>query len=380
MPLIIIVWALVLIGFLAIFSVSIHESFTLTLDLIKGGIWEGEPSNYFYFSRQIRNLIVAFFAWVAAYLFPTKHLQNHKIVIGLFLLAFLFQMAVFLPEPIGATFNGARGWVRIAWSFTLQPSEFFKIWYVLFLASRFIRKKTKMNTNEFFVSFAVLHVILLFVFLLIPDIGTVLVLWSTGLLMLRYAWAKGKSILVLCLAGIFSALAVGLIASVTTTKFGYIEDRLAYFFGFDTDEDNREVGWQNQQALIAIGGGWFWWNGYGKGLQKLWYIPEAQSDFIFSAFSEEIGFLGNIIILSLYFLFAYFCLIKLPHVQSFHLKMVATGLLSLIILQMFINLWVNLKLLPNTGLTLPFISFGGTALMVNFIEVVLLYKILYTNK
>ena len=150
--------------------------------------------------------------------------------------------------------------------------------------------------------------------------------------------------------------------------------------GFADDEENREVGWQNQQALIAIGWWWFRWNGYGKWLQKLGYIPEAQSDFIFSAFSEEVWFIGNLFLFTMYFLFAYFCMVKIPGLRSMHMKMVAIGILSLILVQMFINLGVNLKLLPNTGLTLPFISFWGTALMVNFIEIALLYKILYKNE
>jgi len=377
MPLLLISAALIIYGLLAIFSVSIHESFTLTLDLIRQGNWDGEPSNYFYFSRQIRNLVVAIgMAWIA-YFFPLKRLRNHKVVIWLFLLVFLFQLAVFLPEPIGATFNGARWWVRIAWSFTLQPAEFFKIWYVIFLSWWFIRKKNKMNTKEFFVSFAILHVLLLFVFLLIPDLGTILVLWSTWLIMCWFAWAKSKSIVTLLVIGAASAMVVGLLASVTTSKFDYIQERMAYFLGFSEDEENRDIGRQNQQALIAI---WWWWlmgNGYWKWLQKLWYIPEAQSDFIFSAFSEEVWFIGNVFLLWLYFFFAYFALIKLTKVKSFYFKIVAAWLLSLIIVQVGINLWVNLKLLPNTWLTLPFVSFWWTALMVNLIEVVLLYKILY---
>lgn len=108
MPLLLLTFALLVFGFLAIFSVSIHESFTLTLDLIRQGNWDGEPSNYFYFTRQIRNLVVAFGMAGIAYMVPLKWLRNHKFVIAVFFLVFLFQLAVFLPEPIGAKFNGAR--------------------------------------------------------------------------------------------------------------------------------------------------------------------------------------------------------------------------------------------------------------------------------
>lgn len=108
MPLLLLTAALILYGMLAIYSVSIHESFTLTLDLLRDGLWEGEPSNSFYFSRQIRNLIVALLAGACAWLFPLAWLRKQKVIIVLFVLVFLFQLAVFLPEPIGATFNGAR--------------------------------------------------------------------------------------------------------------------------------------------------------------------------------------------------------------------------------------------------------------------------------
>lgn len=380
MPIILVSAGLVIFWLLAIFSVSIHESFTLTLDLIKQGLLDGEPSNYFYFGRQIRNLIVALLMWWFVYLLPIKLLKNHKLIIGLFIAIVIFQLAVFLPEPIGATFNGARGWVRIAWSFTLQPSEFFKIGYVLFLSWWFIRKQNKINTKEFFISFSILHIILLFVFLIIPDLWTVLVLWVTGVIMCRYSGARLRSMLILCTIGAASALFVWLIASLTTSKFSYIQARLAYFVWTAQDEQNRWIWWQNEQALIAIWWGGFWWNWYGKWLQKLGWIPEAQSDFIFSAFSEEIGFIGNLILFTLYFLLAYFCIIKIPQVQSFHLKLIAIWLLSLIIMQTFINLWVNLKLLPNTWLTLPFVSFWWTALMVNVVEIIILYKILYKSE
>lgn len=379
MPILLIAWALIVFWLLAIFSVSIHESFTLTLDLIRDWLLDWEPSNYFYFSRQIRNLVVALLMWFWAYMFPTRLLRNHKVVLAIFATVFLFQLAVFLPEPIWATFNWARWWIRIAWSFTLQPAEFFKVWYVLFLAWWFIRKRNKMNTKEFFVSFGVLHVLLLFVFLLIPDIWSVLVIWATWLLMCRYAGGRFKFLMMLCLVWMFSALWVWLVASMTTSKFAYIQERLSNFFWFTEDEDNRGVWWQNQQALIAIWWWGFWWNWYGKWLQKLWYIPEAQSDFIFSAYAEEVWFVWIIFLFWLYFLLIYYCLIRIPWVESFYFKLIAVWLISLITVQMFVNLAVNLKLFPNTWLTLPFVSFGWTALMVNVIEVVLLYKILYKN-
>ena len=116
--------------------------------------------------------------------------------------------------------------------------------------------------------------------------------------------------------------------------------------------------------------------GYAKGLQKFGYVPEAQSDFIFAAFAEEIGFLGGSVLLTLYFLLAYHFIVRLSSVSDPYLKLLGVGLISTIIIQSFINIGVNTNIVPLTGLTLPFVSFGGTALMVNFIELVFLYKII----
>ncbi|HMT00772.1 MAG TPA: FtsW/RodA/SpoVE family cell cycle protein, partial [Candidatus Absconditabacterales bacterium] len=136
---------------------------------------------------------------------------------------------------------------------------------------------------------------------------------------------------------------------------------------------------QTQQALISIGGGGFTGKGYGKGLQKFGFIPEAQSDFIFAAFSEEIGFFGDAVLLALYLGLAFFFLSELHKVRDDYYKMLGVAIISLIIMQAFVNMGVNLRILPNTGLTLPFISFGGTALIVNLIQLSLLYKIIYKS-
>lgn len=159
-------------------------------------------------------------------------------------------------------------------------------------------------------------------------------------------------------------------------KFNYIQKRFSYFINSSVDPQARGVWRQNEQALMAIWGGGLIGKWYGKWLQKFGFIPEAQSDFIFSAFSEEIGFLGNLFLLALYMYIGYYFISHVRHIKDDHKKIIGIGILSLILVQAFINIWVNLKILPNTWLTLPFISYWWTAIMVNFMEIVLLYKIL----
>lgn len=375
MPIIIAWIILTFFGILSIYSVSIHESFTLTLSMIANGTRHSDPSNYFYFFRQIRNLAIALVMAGITYAIPIRFFQNNKNITIIAVFLMVLQILVFVPG-IGIVLNGARGWIDIPGLPSIQPAEFFKLWYVLFLGWWLIRKRDKVNTKDFFISFIILNVIFFFIFLLIPDLGTVMILAIVGLIMCRYAGAKIKYVIWILFWWLIGWLVAGSIAGMVSDRFAYIQKRFTYFLSSSVDPQARQIWWQNQQALLAIGGWGFLGKGYGKWLQKFWYIPEAQSDFVFSAFSEEIGFIGNMFLLALYLYIGYYFLTRVRHIKDEHKKMIGIGILSLILVQAFVNIWVNVKILPNTWLTLPFISYGGTALMVNFIEMMLLYKIL----
>lgn len=375
MPILLMWIILIFFWTLAIYSVSIHESFTLTLKLIASWIMDGEPSNYFYFFRQFRNIGMGLVMAVITFNIPIKFFQSQRNITIIAVLVFILQIMVFVPG-IGASFNGARGWISLPWVPNIQPAELFKLGYVIFLSAWLIRKRSRIEQPDFIMSFVVMNILVLFVFFLIPDLGTVVVLGLVGLLMFWYAWARAKHIAILFVWGLISAMMVWALAGMVSTRFQYIQRRFTYFLSSDVDPQNTDIWRQNQQALLAIGGWWFFGKWYGKGLQKFGYIPEAQSDFIFSAFSEEIWFIGNLMLLAMYFYLCYYFLTNLYRVKDDYTKLIWVGIVSLIIVQMFVNMWVNLKIMPNTWLTLPFISFGGTALMVNMIEIVLLYRIL----
>lgn len=375
MPIIWIGIILIIFWLLAIYSVSIHESFTLTLKLLANGNRTGDPSNYFYFLRQLKNIVIAVVMALGVYLIPIRFFQKNKNVIFIGVILMLLQLLVFVPW-IWIVLNGARWWISLPFLPSMQPAEFFKIGYVLFFSSRLLRKRDIINKKDFFSNFIVINIILLSVFLLIPDLGTLLILWLVSLTLARYAGTKIKYILYLLWWALITWLVVGSLAGMINDKFAYIQKRFTYFLSSDIDPQSRQVGRQNQQALIAV----WWWGfmgkGYGKWLQKFWYIPEAQSDFIFAAYSEEIGFIGNMLLLALYFYLAYYFLSRLQNIRNEHNKLIWVGIISLIIIQAFVNIGVNIKIMPNTWLTLPFISYWWTALMVNCIEIILLYKIL----
>lgn len=349
---------------LAIYSVSIYESFQITLKLMD--LWNIEnPSNYFYFLRQIQNLGISLIVAFIAYKIPLNFIQRYKNII--FIGVLIFQLLVF--TPLGTEFNWSRWWLYVMGLGTIQPSEFFKIGFVIFMAWWFLKKRKMLMSIKGFLWFLFVIGIFFIIFLKIPDLGTILVLWPVALIMYWYVGWKIQYILSLLLVWTFLGLTIWM-------QFDYVKERLNYFINPQIDEDKRGIWWQTHQALISIWWGGFLWNGYWKWLQKFWYIPEAQSDFIFAAFSEEIGLLWNMVLLSLYILLAYFFLSKLKYIKDEYYKTLWVGILSLIIIQAFINIWVNTKIVPLTGLTLPFVSFWGTALMINLVELTLLYKII----
>ena len=397
MPLVIVTWLLLLYGILALFSVSVHESFTTTLSLINKWILQWDPSNYFFFFKQIKNFAYVAIVGYIIYLFPLRALKNHKFLAILSITIFIFQILVF--TPLGSKLWGARGWLDLPGLPSIQPSEFFKLGYVLFIAWWFVRKQHLLNSGVILKKFFFMNALLLWIFLLIPDLWSVLVMGLTSLIMCIYAGVSTKNILRMLGIGIgwFGIIAwifMGIKSSFCTInpnntngkeslpkicRYTYITRRFEVFLDPEEDTTGRNTSRQNRQAVIAIGWGWFWWKWYGKWLQKFGYIPEAQSDFIFAAFAEETGFWWVIILLWLYSALVYYTVIKIYLVKDNYFKLLSIWLISLLVVEVFVHIGVNIQLLPNTWLTLPFISYGGTSLMTSIIAVVLLYKILYVS-
>lgn len=368
MQILIVWWLLILYWILAVFSVSTYESFSLTLQL-----WD--PTNYFYFIRHLRNIAMALLMAYFVYRTPTKIFQKHKTITIITVIAFILQLLVFFPW-IWLELNWSRWWLNLHFT-SIQPCEFFKLAYVLFMAWWLVRKKSAINSdNKLLLSFIMINVIFLIIFCFIPDFGSALVMWATWLVMAFYSWMNRKKILWVLWIWMASVILFGTLAASVSTRFAYLQDRMLYFITWDTDDSKQWIWWQNEQALAAIWWWWFRWNWYGKWLQKFGYIPEAQSDFIFAAYSEEVWFIWDIFLILLYFYLTFYVLTNLKKVWDEHGKFIVVWLLSLIILQALINMWVNLKILPNTGLTLPFISHGWTALMANCMSLVLIYKII----
>lgn len=350
---------LLLIWLFLVYSVSIYKSFQLTL------LINENPTNYFYTTRHIFYLLLGLIIWFIVYKIPLWLIEKNKYKI--FLFSLFLQLLVF--TPLWLNLKWASWWIKIPYLTTLQPAEIFKLWYIIFLSWWLLKKQKIIWTLKWFILFSIINVIFFSIFLKIPDLWTLLVLWPVAAIMYWYAWWKLKYLLIWWFLWL-------LILFTIWMQFNYIKQRLNFFLNPEIDESWRWIAWQTKQALIAIWAWWFFWQWYWKWLQKFWYIPEAYSDFIFAAAVEEIWFIWWTVIILLYLWIAAIWLLNINKVKNEYYKILWIWIISLIFIQAFINIWVNIKILPITWLTLPLISYWWTSIIVNIILIVLLHKIL----
>jgi cell division protein FtsW len=286
-------------------------------------------------------------------------------VYWILLLALIGLVLVFIPG-LGARVRGAARWVRVG-SLTLQPSEFAKLAIVIFLAYSLSRKQEKM---KYFAIGFLPHMVVAGLFIALigkePDFGTALTLTGIVFIMLLVGGTRLTYILISFCLG--APLAIIMVLR-DPKKFSRVLSFL------DPWKYGQDVGYQLKQSLLAIGSGGLMGMGPGQSRAKLFYLPDAHTDFILSIFSEELGFVGILLILALFTLLVYRGIrvaLRAPDAFGSYL---ALGLTLLIGLQACINMGVVSGLLPTKGLSLPFLSYGGSSLLVNLLSVGILLNI-----
>jgi len=278
-----------------------------------------------------------------------------KLAMPLFLVTLVLLLFVFVPG-ISADYGTARSWLRVG-AFSLQPSEFLKLTMIFYLAVWLQKREQLTGTwREGFVPFATLLCLSTILVALQPDLGSFLVLGAIAVIMFFIA---GGNILHVILGGIIA----GVLGLPIILNKDYIRNRFRAFFTPDDPSISETIGFQIKQALVAIGSGGFFGVGYGKSIQKFGYLPEVQSDTIFAAMAEELGFMRLMIILTMYGVFIYRGYQIAQNAPDRFGFMVATGITTWIAFQTILNIAVNLSLFPLTGITLPFISYGGSSLL-----------------
>ncbi len=333
---------LTLFGLIMMSSMSIAGSFEVT------------GKNDFYFWRHFWHILAGIPIFLLALRFPYENLR--KLALPLFLLSlFLVILTITIGESYG-TF--ARLWLKIG-PLSFQPVELVKIALIVFLAAFFSSGKVRVDSfSEGFLPFSfILGLIGIFV-IVQSDFGSLFVLVFTAAVIYFVAGANIMHILAGVLIGALGSI-------IITLSNDYILHRIKVFL--DPSLDPLNTGFQVKQALIAIGSGGLFGRGFQNSIQKFDYLPEVQSDTIFAAISEEMGFFRILILIGIYLFIAWRGFHIAKNAPNDFAKLLAVGITVLIVGQAFINIGVNLALLPNTGITLPLISYGGSSLWASFI-------------
>ncbi|WP_311516483.1 rod shape-determining protein RodA [uncultured Anaerococcus sp.] len=320
---------------------------------------------YSAYGGQVKPIMTQFFATILGFIIIlvlcTMDLdvikKSYKFVYGLMLIL-LFMTLVF---GRGLDEWGSNSWVYIG-SFSFQPSEIAKVGIIFSLAAYLDIHKADINDKKTLAKVIIMGGLPIGLILAQPDFGTSMVYVFFIFAMIFIGGISWKWI------GIFVGLGLVLGFVVLTNLSGYRLDRIENFL--DPSRDTSGSNWQQQQGLIAIGSGMLKGRGYLKGTQSQYgYIPEKETDFIFSVLAEELGFIGAIIVISLFAILIMRLVILAKDSNNTFISLMITGIAGLLFIHIFENIAMTIGLMPVTGIPLPFFSYGGTFQLITLINI-----------
>ncbi|XXM73388.1 putative lipid II flippase FtsW [Lysinibacillus sphaericus] len=342
--------------FLCFFGLVMVYSASMVMAVERFG-WE---SDHFY-KKQLVNVLIGFTAFTAAAWFPYKAFQVGKIIKGLMTVIIIMLVSVHI---FGSEVNNARSWINLGFM-RIQPSEFAKLAVVIYLGSVYSKKQAYINDlNRGLAPPLIFLGFICFIVFLEPDFGTASIIFVIGAIVIMCSGINFRTIsklmgigaALLIIVSPFIYLGRGFI--FTTERMSRIEAYLSPF------KDAQGEGYQLVNSYLAIGSGGIQGLGLGQSIQKLGYIPEPQTDFIMAIIAEELGVFGvSFVILGLTYIVLRGIYIGVKCQDPFG-TMLAIGISSMIGIQAFINLGGVSGLIPITGVPLPFISYGGSSLLV----------------
>ncbi len=330
----------------------------------------GHQSTY-YLVRHAIYLVISLGAAAITFQVPTQVWQ--KVAPYLFLLGLMALILVLIPG-IGREVNGSRRWISL-FVVTIQPSEFMKLFAAMYVADYTLRKASVMDS--FTKSFVPMLGVMLLVgglLLMEPDFGAFAVIATITISILWLGGINGR-----IFAGMLIMLVIGFVLLIWSSPY-----RLQRIIGFmDPWADPFGKGYQLSHALIAFGRGEWTGVGLGASVEKLLYLPEAHTDFLLAVIAEELGFIGvaTVVGLFVWIVIRAFAIGKEAiGNERYFSALLAQGLGVWIGVQAIINMGVNMGILPTKGLTLPLLSFGGSAILANCIALAVLMRIDYENR
>lgn len=318
---------------------------------------------FFFVKRQVLFASVGVVGMGIIFLVP--YIVWEKYVNLILLFCFLLLLLVLVPG-IGIVRGGAQSWIGVG-AFSIQPSEFMKLGLILFLSSYLtIYKKDVLTFRKGFL-YPISLVFVMFGFIMLqPDLGTGVVLVGTCVLMIFISGARLTYFFYLAILGL-----VGFTLLILSAPYR-ISRITSYLNPWD---DPLGDGFQIIQSLYAIGPGKLMGVGFGNSLQKYFYLPEPQTDFIFAIIGEEFGFLGASIVILLFAILCWRGIRVALYARDSFGRYVAFGIISMITIQVMINISVVIGLIPVTGITLPFLSYGGSSLTLTLCSIGILLNI-----
>ena len=358
------VFFLLIFGLIMITSIGVPKSISLSAPGVDyPNCSDATVDCYLLFKKHLFRLLVGGIAFFIALKLPSRFWKKTAPV--LFASVFILLVSVLI---IGQSFGTiATNWLRI-FDTSLQPSEFAKLGLIVYLAYWFTKRKAVVQSfQNGFIPFCIISGIIILPVVLQNDYGSTMVIGLISIAMYFVAGAKLRHIGL----GLFLAL---IAAIVVISSVPHVRERFQGFLRVD-EECIEDYCWQSQQANIAVGSGGFWGKGLTQGVQKSYWLPQASDDFIFAASSEELGFSRIIFVVLAYFIISWRGFVIANKAKNTFDMLLAVGITTWITVQAFINIAVNTALLPVTGITLPFVSYGGSSLLASLIGIAILLNI-----
>lgn len=307
----------------------------------------------FYFLQH--QLLYGFMFGIVAFLigYFTPYARLRALAVPAIILAIVLLILVFVPG-LKVVSGGSARWIGIG-PVTVQPSELAKLGFILYLAALLEKKGSEIKDfKKSVVPFLIITAVISLLIILQPDIGTLFTITAIGLSMVFSAGFRLKHLAFIGLAGL-----AGFSILISTAQY-----RLARLFVYLHPElDPQGIGYQINQALLAVGTGGLWGLGFGRSRQKYSYLPEPAGDTIFAIMAEELGFIRIVIVLLAFAIIIYKGYKIAEASPDVFGRLLATGITSWILVQAFVNISSVLAIMPLTGIPLPFISYGGSALI-----------------
>lgn len=347
-------------GLIMVYSTSSYEA-AMTASL-----------NYdeaYYLKHQAMATVIGLAAMVLVSNIP-YHFWERFAVLGYVISAIMIPLVL---TPLGIEANGARRWLNLGMS--VQPAEVAKLCMILFLAS-FICKMGKgiRSLKGFIVVLAVPMPICLMVWQITNNMSSAIIIFGIAFLMLFVASPDYKKFVLMVLAGVAgAALIVFAIVQMKDSELSFRGDRILAWL--NPEEYASGTGFQTLQALYAIGSGGIFGKGLGQSMQKLGFLPEAQNDMIFSIICEELGLFGGIAVILLFILLIWRFMVIANNAPDLFGALLVVGVMGHIAIQVILNIAVVTNTIPNTGISLPFISYGGSSVMFLLIEIGLVLSV-----